>query len=51
MGVGLAAFLAGIGVFLTRQGTLAEVEIPWMLVAVGGVSVIALLVFLLRRGE
>jgi hypothetical protein len=47
----LAAFLAGIGVFLTRQGALAAMEIPWMLVAVGGVAVIGLLVFLLRRGE
>ena len=51
VGIGLAAFLAGIGVFLTRQGALAEMEIPWMLVAVGGVLVIGLLVFLLRRGE
>jgi hypothetical protein len=38
-------------VFLTRQGALAAMEIPWMLVAVGGVAVIGLLVFLLRRGE
>jgi hypothetical protein len=51
MGIGLATFLAGLWVFLTRQGTLAEMEIPWMLVAVGGVAVIGLLVFLLRRGE
>lgn len=51
MAVGLAAFVAGLGVFMTRQGVLADVEIPWMMVSIGSVAVIGAVVFLLRRGE
>ena len=49
--LGLAAFLAGVTVFLMRSDSLANVEIPWIMVGIGLFAVLGLGIFALRKDE
>jgi len=51
MAAGLAAFVAGLTLFLVQSGSLENVEVPWVMVGIGIVLVMGLAVFLFRREE